>query len=99
MERQDRRKFLTGAGAATGAAAFVGVPGLSHVVGERPAEHVEQPGAVSDEPVVVYIRDAKRGEVTVLHGARETTYKDHALVKRLLKAAQATSEHIAWEAN
>jgi hypothetical protein len=97
MERQDRRRFLTRAGAATGAAAFIGVPGLSHTLGEHPAELVETPGAVSDEPVVVYIRDAGRGEVTVLHGSRETTYKDRALVRRLLKAARATS-HATLEA-
>ena len=60
-------------------------------------EHVETPGAVMDDPVVVYVRDAKRGEVTVLHGSRESTYRDHALVRRLLKAAKATSEHAAWE--
>ncbi len=98
MERQDRRRFLTRAGAATGAAAFIGVPGLSHTIGEHPPELVEAPGAVSDEPVVVYIRDAGRGEVTVLHGSRETTYRDRALVKRLLKAAKATSEQTVWEA-
>jgi hypothetical protein len=98
MERQDRRRFLTRAGAATGAAAFIGVPGLSHVAAEKPAELVEAPGAVSDEPVVVYIRDARRGEVTVLHGSRETTYRDRALVKRLVKAARATSEQAVWEA-
>jgi hypothetical protein len=97
MEKQDRKRFLTRAGAATGAAAFVGVPGLSGVVGEKPAEHVEAPGAVMDEPVVVYVRDAKRGEVTVLHGSRESTYRDHALVRRLLKAAQATTERAVWE--
>ena len=97
MEKQDRRRFLTKAGAATGAAAFVGVPGLTGAVGEKPAEHVETPGAVMDEPVVVYVRDAKRGEVTVLHGSRESTYRDHALVRRLLKAAKATTELAAWE--
>jgi hypothetical protein len=96
MDRQDRRRFLTKMGTATGAAAFIGVPGLSHVVDERPAELVEKPGALSDEPVVVYVRDARRGEVTVLHGSRETTYRDRALVKRLLKAARATSESAAW---
>jgi hypothetical protein len=96
MEKQDRRRFLTRAGAATGAAAFVGVPGLAGSV-DKPAQHVETPGAVMDDPVVVYVRDAKRGEVTVLHGSRESTYRDHALVRRLLAAAKATSERAAWE--
>ena len=39
------------------------------------------------EPVVAYVRDAKSGEVTVVSGTSETTYRDRALVKRLLDAA------------
>jgi hypothetical protein len=96
MERQDRRRFLTRAGTATGAAALVGVPGLGGIT-ERPAELVSAPSAVTKEPVLVYVRDAARGEVTVMHGSRETTYRDRALVKRLLKAARATMESSAWE--
>jgi hypothetical protein len=33
------------------------------------------------------VRDARRGEVTVLSGTTEKTYRDTALVKRLLAAA------------
>ena len=44
------------------------------------------------EPVIAYVRDARRGEVTVMSGTRETTYRDPALVKRLLKAAPGQSE-------
>ena len=47
--------------------------------------------------MLVYVRDAARGEVTVLHGTREMTYRDRALVRRLLKAARATAESAAWE--
>ena len=39
------------------------------------------------EPIVAIIRDAERGEVTVLSGRTEKTYRDKVLVKRLLKAA------------
>jgi hypothetical protein len=39
------------------------------------------------EPVIAYVRDAARGEVTVLSGTTETTYRDRALVQRLLDAA------------
>jgi hypothetical protein len=35
------------------------------------------------------VSDAKRGEVTVLSGLRETTYRDPALARRLLRAARA----------
>ena len=34
----------------------------------------------------------RRGEVTVLSGTAETTYRDPALVKRLLAAAPATDQ-------
>ena len=37
--------------------------------------------------VVAYVRDEKLGEVTVMRGTRESTYRDRALVKRLLAAA------------
>jgi hypothetical protein len=91
MDRQDRRRFLTRVGTASGAAAFVGVPALGHL-GEGSAQLVEAPAALTKEPVLVYVRDAARGEVTVMHGTRESTYRDRALVKRLLEAAAATSE-------
>jgi hypothetical protein len=45
---------------------------------------------VEKEPVVVYVRDAARGEVTVMHGEKATTYRDRGLVRQLLKAARAT---------
>lgn len=38
--------------------------------------------------VVAYIRDAKVGEVTVLWGENETTYRDRALARRLQRAAR-----------
>jgi TAT (twin-arginine translocation) pathway signal sequence len=96
MERVNRRRFLKGAGA-TGAAAFVGVPGISKTLTDEPATVVEKPGPVTNEPVLVYVRDAARGEVTVMHGTRATTYRDRALVRRLLEAARATAESTPWE--
>jgi hypothetical protein len=93
MESVNRRRFLARAGAASGAAAFIGIPGLTKSeIAEHPIEEVATPGPVSREPVVVYVRDAARGEVTVLHGTQSMTYRDRALVRRLLKAARVTSE-------
>jgi hypothetical protein len=40
------------------------------------------------EPLVAYVRDAHKAEVTVLLGTEEVTYRDPALTKRLLKAAR-----------
>ena len=49
-------------------------------------------GPPPEEAVVAIVRDAKRGEVTVMSGEREVTYRDKALVKRLLKAAPKSEE-------
>jgi hypothetical protein len=38
---------------------------------------------------MAYVRDAERGEVTVVSGTTETTYHDPALVKRMLDAVPA----------
>ena len=88
MERLDRRRFLTSAGATGGAIALMGAPALAQAAGDH-AEHVASPGPLASEPVVVYVRDARRGEVTVVHGTTETTYRDRALVRRLHRAAGA----------
>ena len=42
--------------------------------------------------MIAIVRDVKRGEVTVMKGEREVTYRDKALVKRLLKAAPESEE-------
>jgi hypothetical protein len=97
MDRVNRRRFLKRAGAATGAAAFVGMPGIPKTMTDEPARVIDKPGPVTKEPVLVYVRDAARGEVTVMHGTRATTYKDRALVRRLLKAARVTAESTPWE--
>jgi len=89
MERVNRQRFLRRAGAATGAAAFVGVPGIGKAVTDdsEPAKVVAKPGPVTKEPVLVYVRDAARGEVTVVSGLSQTTMKDPQLVKRMQNAA------------
>jgi|SRR5579871_5583217 len=81
-----RLSFLkASAGAAAGAAA-VALPAAA--LGEAPRGEVTDPSSPNPrEPVVAYVRDARHGEVTVMHGVNETTYRDRALVKRLLDAA------------
>ncbi|HLY85775.1 MAG TPA: twin-arginine translocation signal domain-containing protein [Gaiellaceae bacterium] len=88
MERLSRRSFVKIAGAATGAAALAAAPPIARAaVGEEGAQRTEPTAGVPEEPVVAYIRDAKRGEVTVTAGMAEHTYRDRALVQRLLRAA------------
>jgi hypothetical protein len=96
-EGSSRRVFLQGAaGAATGAALIFATPKVAHVaLGSSSSSSTTEPkpvvtapsGPAPREPVTAYVRDARRGEVTVLAGTRETTYRDPVLVKRLLDAA------------
>ena len=86
MESLNRRKLLASAGVATGTAAIAVTPSAPQpsTAARSPTRPVPPP----EEAVVAYVRDAKRGEVTVLSGTSETTYRDRALVKRLMKAAR-----------
>jgi hypothetical protein len=76
------------AGAATGAAALAAAPPIARAaVGEEEARPTKATTGVPEEPVVAYVRNAERGEVTVTAGTAEHTYRDRALVQRLLRAA------------
>jgi hypothetical protein len=96
-EGTSRRAFLQGtAGAAAGAAMILATPKVASIaldapgssVGTQPKAVVTKPsGPAPAEPVTAYVRNADRGEVTVMSGTQETTYKDPVLVKRLLDAA------------
>ena len=87
MRNLSRRSFLKTAGVATGAAIVAGVPAAAAAT-ESAAEIVPSPSATPPEPLVAYVRDASKGEVTVVSGLQETTFKDHALVNRITKAAE-----------
>jgi len=93
MERLSRRSFVKIAGAATGAAALAAAPPIARAaVGEDGAQRTDPTTGVPEEPLVAYVRDAERGEVTVIAGTSETTYRDRALARRLLKAAPSTAK-------
>ena len=87
MERLSRRSFMKIAGAATGAAAIAAAPPIARAAIGDGAE-IEATTDVQHEPVVAYVRDAQRGEVTVSAGTTEHTYRDRALVQKLLRAAK-----------
>jgi hypothetical protein len=74
------------AGLAAGAAA-IGVPGAAALSREKAGVVTTPSSPTPREPVMAYVRNAERGEVTVMSGTSETTYRDHALVRRLLTAA------------
>jgi len=74
------------AGVAAGVAA-VSVPAAAALGMEETGVPTAPSSPTPPEPVTAYVRDAARGEVTVVSGMSETTYRDRALVKRLLAAA------------
>jgi hypothetical protein len=96
-EGTSRKAFLQGtAGAAAGAAVILATPKVaavaldtgSSVPAAEPKGVVTEPsGRAPREPITAFVRDAERGEVTVMSGKHETTYRDPALVKRMLDAA------------
>jgi hypothetical protein len=96
-----RKALLQGtAGAAAGAAVILATPKVAAVAidaatpsapaaSPEPAPVAITPSSKAPgEPITAFVRDAERGEVTVMSGQQETTYRDPALVKRLLKAAR-----------
>ena len=87
MERHSRRSFMKIAGAATGAAAIAAAPPIARAAMGDGAEKIDATTDVPEEPIVAYVRDAQRGEVTVSSGTVEHTYRDRALTQKLLRAA------------
>ena len=85
MNTVSRRSFLKAAGVATGAAAISASPVAASM--QPSAIETVPSGAMPHEPIIAIIRDVNRGEVTVLSGKTEKTYRDKVLVRRLLKAA------------
>jgi hypothetical protein len=87
MSSFSRRAFLKSAGVATGAAAISASPAVAAAMEPETVETTPS-GKMSPEPVVAIVRDASLGEVTVLSGTTEKTYKDRALARRLLRVAE-----------
>jgi hypothetical protein len=85
----DRRAFIkTSGGVAAGVALTAGGVAVGRAAtGPVPAEMLVPTGGAPKEPIIAYVHDARRGEVTVLAGTSETTYKDPDLAKRLVSAA------------
>ena len=86
MNTVSRRSFLKTAGVATGAMAITASPAVAAAL-QPGALEMTPSGPLPLEPIVAIIRNADLGEVTVLSGTTEKTYRDKVLVKRLLKAA------------
>jgi len=85
MAKVTRRGFLTSAGAAAGAVALGAAAAGPTLIAA--AADAGSPVALSDEPVVAYVRNPKAGEVRLMVGHREVAVKDRALVQRIVSAA------------
>jgi len=89
-----RRNFLAQGAVAAGAVAVVGQQTAGAAAAAGPAVTAASAhtwfGAVPEpsEPFVVFIRDAAKGEVSVLVGENEVSYVDRALVGRLQRAVR-----------
>jgi len=91
MEKLSRRRFFKTAGVATGTAVVAGAPGFvgaATAAAEPDPRAVAPQGRVPEEPVVAYLREGEHGEVTVLSGTHEITFRDRGLARRLLRAAR-----------
>jgi hypothetical protein len=91
-----RRSLIAGsAGVATTVAVTAVAPAAAAAAAahnETPATLLSNPSTpIDDEPVVAYVHNASRSEVTVISGEVEHTYRDPALAKRLLSAAKRSN--------
>ena len=93
MSEVSRRAFLnTGAGAAA-AGAIIAVTGL-HGTGSTESAEAEEADQAADAaavaavegPVIVHIKDASTGEVSIFSGENEIAYRDPKLVARVARA-------------
>jgi hypothetical protein len=85
-----RRSFIKASAGVAAAGAAVTAPAAiaAQRASNPPAPKVISPSSrLPKEPVTAVIRDAAKGEITILSGTRETTYRDRALVDRLMAAA------------
>lgn len=75
-----RRGFVkSSAGAAAGATV------LGALLAERADAEVRE---AESQPVVAYVRDARRGEVSVLAADRQVTVRDPKLAAQIVRAAR-----------
>jgi len=95
MSGLSRRSFLHASAAAAAGAAVLASP-LSGTAAAQ-AEGSDSNAAATDEalassePMIVHVRDARTGEIAVLHGTSEVVYRDPELVRRVVRAARRES--------
>ena len=77
MRDLTRRGFVTrSAGAVAGLTA----------IGALAAQQADADVATGSEPVVAYVSDPGKGEISLMHGDREVTVRDRELAARIVRA-------------
>jgi hypothetical protein len=97
MPELSRRGFLSSSAGMTAAGiALVAAPGIAAVapevtaaINQDAAPTIEELNAVG--PLVVHVRDALAGEVSVLSGESEVVIRDPAFIARIVAAASGRS--------
>jgi hypothetical protein len=80
-----RRSLLAGS---VGVASTLAASGAFQAIAAPAAEAAPGPPAsIPADPVLAYVSDPKRGEVTLICGHREVTVHDRELAARLIAAA------------
>jgi hypothetical protein len=85
-----RRSFVSkSAGAAAGVTALgtlIAVPAEAQTGRHHRAAHGAEP--IGSDPVVAFVRDPRRGEVSVMAGERRVTIRDRKLAAQISRAAR-----------
>ena len=100
MSQWSRRDLLKRAGAASAAAgaavalnpggAFAATTSRSeHAIDEPDLDAAEAAAVSADGPLMVCIRDAQGGDVSILHGTEEVVVRDHRLVAKIVRAKKS----------
>jgi hypothetical protein len=82
-----RLSFMKVSATAAAGAAAVGMPAAVVLASDPHGVAIDPATPPKTDSVMAYVRDEVSGEVTIVAGSSEMTYRDPALVKRLLAAA------------
>lgn len=75
-----RRRFVTNSAGA--------VAGMTAIGALAAAQSEAEDGAARSEPVVAYVSNPRKGEISVMSGKREVTIRDRKLAERIVRSAR-----------
>jgi hypothetical protein len=82
MSDLTRRGFVVNS-----AGAAAGMTAIGAIVAAQ-AEAAPKDGPVGSDPVVAYVKDPSKGEISVMSGDREVTVKDAKLAAQIARAGR-----------